>query len=183
MLPNSFKYKLFCKNLGNLFVKQIQVWVSEWQMLLLPFQKCLHVKAFFVPCGKCSFWSQQQQHWQQRIRKSIFYDQSERERGKCNFANYESRIFSGLWLNNFFTTTKVTLVVGATNKFNCIWVLHFVFFLPTLDPKYLFVSRLAANMLRPATGAVHCSKNTKISNSVQQLIPLRHVTSVNEALM
>ena len=108
---------------------------------------------------------------------------SEWERGKCNFANYESRIFSGLWLNNFFTTTKVTLVVGATNKFNCIWVLHFVFFLPTLDPKYLFVSRLAANMLRPATGAVHCSKNTKISNSVQQLIPLRHVTSVNEALM
>ena len=106
-----------------------------------------------------------------------------RERGKCNFANYESRIFSGLWLNNFFTTTKVTLVVGATNKFNRIWVLHFVFFLPTLDPKYLFVSRLAANMLRPATGAVHCSKNTKISNSVQQLIPLRHVTSVNEALM
>ena len=46
--------------------------------------------------------------------------------------------------------------------------------------------RLAVNLLQPATVAVHCSKNRKFSNYLQQPSPLRQllrpVTSVNQAL-
>ena len=51
--------------------------------------------------------------------------------------------------------------------------------------KYKGSFRLAANLLRPATVAVHCSKNRKISNYLQRPSPLKQSlqpeTSVNQA--
>ena len=65
-------------------------------------------------------------------------------------------------------------------------------FIPILRPFFTEITSLiqglfglAANQLRPATVAVSCSQNRKISNFLQQPSPLRQslqpVTSVNQA--